>query len=1242
MAVQFDARNVSAYARADDYRPGDWERPGAVQGDERPEPMPSPSVSAEYRIDEAGQRGRADAAAAGGEVPEGQPTADPAAAGPEAPPADEANPPTAADDLSGLGAAYTQNNRPAQMLWNEHSVNLVTGAGREQNGLSEAQAQQNAELASAVMTVQAPDGAAAGVQELAAADVAMLLRATGIAYERQDPNQLLAATRYINEAPDAGNQQERIRKALDGFHVLGNIGHPQLSSQEMKDLLWGAANVPGHAFGSMNQGEVAAKYQEVVGALNGPAGDYKIRIGKHDLKFTLDEAGAVTDSSTKKPSVWGKILKGVLTVASFIPIPVIAIPARIASAAISTVEGIKNGNWLQAVAGAAGGIAAGAGAIAGKATAGVAATTAGIATNVANAARGAQAVLNAAQTGSVSGIVGAGLQVGAAAAGAFVNGADQVANVARDVQTWANRALVGNKVAVNLGNGNVLGAVSDGAALTALVAGDFKNADGSLKPVAEQVQRYADYAAAGAGIAGNVQQGNHAAALSIGSNLAGRLQAQFGDPDPSRPVQAAADPAKPGQPRPSPNGTVAQYLDYAASAVGIGQNLHRGNYEAALAGAGTLADNIADDPRQVRDGQPGTIGQWLNYGANAVNIGSNLVKRNFEHVLGRSSQFLAQIDRNGTQDGANAATQNADPSLLQRFSEWAGWGAGAHQVVNKVRGGQYEAAVEQGYKLGIGIAADLLRPDEAPAQHDRRWAKIQRVGGELVTAGAGVSGAIRGGDMLAIAQATGRFTDTARAHFGAPPVLPSRPLPGGPVAPTMPALESRSVAGQLALDPIAARPLPSMLAELQPAPVSIPVSELLARVSTGVPAGNPQVSPAALSAPQQGAADLARGAGSEFMSVMQQIRGLSYAVPTVVHYPRPEYNIPLRIGSTADEQAAVARAANQIHAVEARLDQRFGQDADANPEQVQALKNVMWNFLQAKEKVGEKEFDKLYGWYQASCEAAKGLMSAAECEALAEMGQELAQAHQFNTAVNQRYSLQDDRERQQHQMTRFEVYQKLAQSDPGQPFVLAAQGMRNPTPNPELFARVAGLPLSQILAVSNDTGFAGGAVQADREQSIATYGYALRAALDAGRENQLTLMAHSNGTQTMRTALEQLGANIDPAQIYLFAPNAEISHVNDILSRTGGAPVTFVVSPHDPFVQTASRVAGLEELLRTYGSNGRVTVMATVGDGGVTGHLVDNLTWRQAQGMTVAYMKDGKLTDEGRQYLLRQAGYHVR
>jgi hypothetical protein len=347
---------------------------------------------------------------------------------------------TAADDFSQIGAAFA--NRPApQTFWNEESINVVATEGLRQGGLTTDQAQQNAELARAALSTESN----AAPLQISAGDLALIVRESGISFPNQDPNQLRAAASYLNDANNLTDQQERLRKTLDVFHTLDRQGPPQLTRDQMVGQLWVAARVPTHAIEKMNNAELARTVQSVASVVNGPAGEYKLKVGKHDVTLTVNDTNEVVNSKTKKPSVWAKIGRIALTVASFVPGPV-GIAARIASSVISAAEGIKNKNWVQAVIGGASGVAAGASAIAGRAVSGAAATTARVASNIARGARAWQTGLQAFSERDGAGVFRSLAGIGSAVAGAVGDSAESVATWATNVERWAGRAYVAAEV----------------------------------------------------------------------------------------------------------------------------------------------------------------------------------------------------------------------------------------------------------------------------------------------------------------------------------------------------------------------------------------------------------------------------------------------------------------------------------------------------------------------------------------------------------------------------------------------------------------------------------------------------------------------------------------------------------------------------------------------------------------------------------------------------------------------------
>jgi len=388
--------------------------------------------------------------------------------------------PIADEDFSQLGAAFA-GRRPPQTFWNEEAINTISAEGLKQGGLSAEQAEQNALLAREIL---APEGSVEGEgpRSIIAGDIALIVDESGISFARQDPGQLNAAASYVNDAGDLAEQQERLRKTLDVFHTLDKEGLPQLSREQMIGQLWVAARVPTHAVGEMSNAELSRTLQDVAAVVNGPAGQQKLKVGKHEVTLTVNDANQVVDSKTKKPSIWGKIGKIALTVASFVPGPV-GIAARIASSVISAAEGIKNKSWVQGVIGAASGVAAGAGAIAGRAVVGVAATTARVADSVAKGARAVQAGLQAVRAKDGAGVFKSLAGIGSAVAGAVGDSAETVAGWARNVEKWAGRAYVAAEVR-NISQMNwkdQLQAVGTHGANMILDSGDLRPASSSFE-----------------------------------------------------------------------------------------------------------------------------------------------------------------------------------------------------------------------------------------------------------------------------------------------------------------------------------------------------------------------------------------------------------------------------------------------------------------------------------------------------------------------------------------------------------------------------------------------------------------------------------------------------------------------------------------------------------------------------------------------------------------------------------------
>lgn len=190
------------------------------------------------------------------------------------------------EDLRRLGSGLAAGQPPPQIQWTEAAVNAACERGRAQGGVSDAEGQAHFELAGRLLE------GASGPVALGAADLAAALKEAGIALEKVDPQQLDAAARYVSAAASASEQQDRLRKTLDGFETLARIGAPRLSRQEMVDQLWAAAKVPGHALQKLSDAEVAKALQQVTAAANGGPGEHQLKVGSYTLKFTVERAGA--------------------------------------------------------------------------------------------------------------------------------------------------------------------------------------------------------------------------------------------------------------------------------------------------------------------------------------------------------------------------------------------------------------------------------------------------------------------------------------------------------------------------------------------------------------------------------------------------------------------------------------------------------------------------------------------------------------------------------------------------------------------------------------------------------------------------------------------------------------------------------------------------------------------------------------------------------------------------------------
>ncbi len=323
------------------------------------------------------------------------------------------------EDVARIGAGLDPSKPPPQTLWREDLVNTVCDQGLQQGGLTTEEANKDGDIARSVLN---PDGTAdlqSKPKELTAADLAAALKMSGVPLERIDPNQIQAAARYVSTATTLAEQQDKLRKTLDNFHVLAETGPPRLGRQQMVEYLWATARVPGHALEKLPEAKLAQVFQEVAAALNGGPGEKQLKIGDYNLKLEIGAQGELLKSECKKPGffsrVWGAIKKYgpyVLTAASFIP--VIGPFARAAQGVISLVQGIRSRSLIGiATAGAA---IVGAGAAISRGASTVVGTVERIANSV---AAGLQGISSLRQGNILGGLA----SIGAAVAGGIGRGA---------------------------------------------------------------------------------------------------------------------------------------------------------------------------------------------------------------------------------------------------------------------------------------------------------------------------------------------------------------------------------------------------------------------------------------------------------------------------------------------------------------------------------------------------------------------------------------------------------------------------------------------------------------------------------------------------------------------------------------------------------------------------------------------------------------------------------------------------
>ncbi|WP_149194340.1 hypothetical protein [Luteimonas suaedae] len=713
-----------------------------------------------------------------------------------------------------------------RVSYNDQSMWLLGKAAQQQNALDGTQARLHAELARTL--VGAETGAAAPLR-LAGTDLAALGLATGASADALRGMHLDAAARYVNTAIDPVHQQDRLRGVLDIAHAAPVMTPPQPTTAEMKQELRALLGLPDKAFKKMSAGDIAAKYNEVMAALEA-GGDFKMKFGKYKVSFSTDGDGQITACKVKKGGLFGglfsaignffgKFGKTILGICSFIPIPWIAIPARIVSGVIAVVDGVKSGNVLQAIAGAAGAVAGGAGAIAGKFASSVAGGVATVAGKVRDVAHGAQTAIASFQRGGFNGIVNGVLQAASTASGAFGDVFGGVSDAARGVQQWADRVLIGEKVVVDIKHGRIVEAIGGASGLVGDVAGDL-GAEGVVR-VTGQIQQAAGHGGDAVETVQAVLRGDVTGALASGADLATGFDRAFG-----------TNVAKQFDAGNGWIGAAGNWIAHGAEALRIGRQIGDGRIDLALASTSALIgemewdvalgtiggqsgltqtqwDGYRSQAQQAIDVWTGLVGDGIrvvqqvrggDYDgafAGAIALGNDVAGRivpggalfdpragwveSVQRALGHAEQGVAVVGdlRDGDLDGAldRAATLFAGAGIdfgagdgsrggliLAHLGAWAGFGAEGVRLAAAMRAQDIGAIAYGALGLGIGLGGYVEDAESAALGAEPAWAgEARRRGADVIDAGLETRRAIAARDLVATVRTAQALCDAVRA-----------------------------------------------------------------------------------------------------------------------------------------------------------------------------------------------------------------------------------------------------------------------------------------------------------------------------------------------------------------------------------------------------------------------------------------------------------------------------------------------
>lgn len=604
----------------------------------------------------------------------------------------------AGSDRAALSQQPVGSAAQAVLRWDGFSLHTLASAAQRQGLLTAGDRLLDARVAHGITAqLQAP-------ARFTPDALAMLAHVSGVVGRVLNGAQLAGAAHFVNSAADLPQQQGRLAQVLDTIRSLASQRPPERSVQEMKDELKMTFNLPDKAFKKLSDAQIRAKYHELMNALNGPAGNHQFKVGKYKVNFQTDGNGTLVSCNVKKRGLFAalgnffkKFGSTLLTICSFIPIPWIAIPARIVSGVIAVVNAVKQKSVLGVVAGVASVVAGGAGAVLGKALGTTATVVEKAANVVAKGARAVEAGMNAVKSGNALGVVSAAASLVGAVAGGIGAGAESIAKTAEKVGEWSNRVLVGKEVLVSIKNGQFVQAASKAAGLVADVAGEVKGGD-KLASVAGRLQTIAGYVQSADGVVQAIRSGDVAGIFFNGAGLANGIDRALGN------ERAEGE-----------QGAVARYLNYTGSAVQLGSNIARGDAASALGQAGALFGSVVTqefgiDPTQAGSGWANSVHRALHNGGKVLDIIADLRNGSTDTLFELAPGVLNDVAWDlgmltGLVPQREGLTRD-NWQVKQDIAVWTGRGQQAWDIVGQVRQGHYLQAAQAAASLAGELGVD--------------------------------------------------------------------------------------------------------------------------------------------------------------------------------------------------------------------------------------------------------------------------------------------------------------------------------------------------------------------------------------------------------------------------------------------------------------------------------------------------------------------------------------------------------